>query len=174
MPTETTTPLAARTTVADQVAQVLSILSDHGFAVAVLVAIEALRSRRSVLDVAGRLAVVGVPILIVNTVAKRLVGRDRPDTAHETPTLVRRPSSSSFPSGHTLASATAAVALPSSRAGQGAALSGAALVGWSRVRLGAHHTSDVLGGLLMGVGLGVVLRPAVRAFDRECNRRRRR
>lgn len=167
-------PPSPQSSVLDQVARILSILSDHGFAVAVLVTLEALRSRRSIMDVAARLAVVGVPIIIVNTVAKRLVGRARPETAHDTPALVRRPSSSSFPSGHTLASATAAIALPLSSGGQGAALTGAAIVGWSRVRLGAHHTSDVIGGLLIGAGLGFALRPVVRAVDRECNRHRAR
>jgi len=78
---------------------------------------------------------------------------------------VREPTSSSFPSGHTLAAFTTAVVLADSPAQAVAFIGFAAVVGASRIQLGAHHASDVAGGALIGAGLGALLRST--------NRRRR-
>jgi len=144
----------------DATAVGLSAASDHGAIVAVLVLADTLlRRRRSLWTAAGLLATVGIPVVAVNASLKRMVDRRRPEHASAPGALVlRQPSSSSFPSGHTLAVTTAAVALPSSRAGQVAALAGAGAVGWSRLRVGAHHPSDVLGGMAIGGLLGLALR----------------
>lgn len=158
---------ATRNRALDVMAGAVSILADHGFAVAVLVGIDTLRHRSHLRRNVERLAVVGVAVLAVNVAVKRVVNRSRPEGASEAPGLVRTPTSSSFPSGHTLAAATAAIALPTAPSGQIAALTGASLVGWSRVRLGAHHRSDVVGGLAIGAVLGAVIRQTLTRLDRE-------
>ena len=71
---------------------------------------------------------------------------------------VRAPRSTSFPSGHTLAAFCTAVVL-ADRAGERAAyLAFASAVGASRIHLGDHHASDVVGGAAIGVLLGTTLR----------------
>ena len=149
----------------DAVAIGISAVADHGAVVALMVLIETLRGRRSVRVAAEQLTLVGSAVIVVNTILKRLVGRSRPTPAatsgarRTASTMVRRtPSSPSFPSGHTLATTVAAVALPATTAGQIAALAGAGAVGWSRLRVGAHHGGDVAGGLLLGALLGLSLR----------------
>jgi undecaprenyl-diphosphatase len=153
---------------ADAAAIGLSAAADHGAVVAgIVLADTLLRRQRSLRTAAGLLAIVGIPVVAVNTGLKRLVGRQRPDPAAATgSTVLRRPSSSSFPSGHTLAVTTAAIALPSTPAGQVAALAGAGAVGWSRLRVGAHHPSDVLGGMAIGGLLGLGLRGLAQGLAR--------
>ena len=158
---------AKRSRALDAIAGAVSILADHGFVVAVLVGIDTLRHRSHLRRNVVRLATVGISVLIVNVTVKLVVNRSRPEGASAGPALVRTPTSSSFPSGHTLAATTAALALPAAPAGQISALAGATLVGWSRVRLGAHHRSDVVGGLAIGALLGTVLRRAFAGIDRE-------
>jgi undecaprenyl-diphosphatase len=89
---------------------------------------------------------------------KYAVKRERPYTKYPTDFIARdHPGTFSFPSGHTtaaFASATAMtltykkwyVAVP--------AFTYAGLVGYSRMRLGVHYPSDVLAGMVIGVGAG--------------------
>ena len=108
------------------------------------------------------LTIAGIESTIVNRTLKAVVGRSRPDpeglvlTAGGVP--VREPTSSSFPSGHTLA-AFCAVTVMSQRgdkAGNALLFTSASLVGLSRLHLRAHHASDVAGGAAIGVALGLV------------------
>lgn len=151
----------------DMVAAGISTAADHGAAVAFLVLFDAWRQKRSLRSVAARLAIVGFPVVAVNTLIKRLVGRPRPSSNNPDGVLVRTPTSSSFPSGHTLSAAAAAVALPESNVGQVLALMAAGSVGWSRLRLRAHHPSDVVGGIVIGGVLGLALRRGIRFIGRE-------
>jgi undecaprenyl-diphosphatase len=160
---------AARGHALDVTAAVISTVADHGAIVAALVIADAAIHRRSARGVIVRLGVVGLPIVAINTGLKRTISRARPvdDITGPAADMVRQPSSSSFPSGHTLATTAAAVALPERGAGQVVALLGAGLVGWSRLRLRAHHATDVLGGLAIGAALGLVLRRALDVLGRE-------
>jgi len=90
---------------------------------------------------------------------KRAVERQRPDE-HLT-AAVRAPSSSSFPSGHTLAAFCTAFILADTDAGTAANVGFATAVAASRVHLRAHHPTDVLGGAAIGSVLGLGLRPVV-------------
>ena len=163
-----TTTAGEKTTSTDAttaLAGVLSFFADYGFIFILGAAFDVLRGRRTAVQAALRLAALGFPILIVTTVAKQIVGRTRPEGAEGGPDFVRTPRSPSFPSGHTLAAATAAVALPATLGG--AVLSALHLVGvgWSRIRLGAHHNSDVAGGMAIGLFLGLILRPVLKWID---------
>lgn len=146
----------------DGAAKVITGLGDHGFMWA---AITAWRARRSGPE-RGRalraLAVAGLESRLVNSTVKRSVGRSRPDRTGLGVTIggipVREPTSSSFPSGHTLAAFCAATVMcrPGDRSGNALLLAAAGLVGLSRLHLRAHHASDVLGGAVIGTTLGLV------------------
>jgi undecaprenyl-diphosphatase len=73
---------------------------------------------------------------------------------------MRRPITSSFPSGHATAAFTAAALLAERRRAPWYALAGA--VAATRVYVRMHHASDVIGGAVLGAALGHTLRPWVR------------
>jgi undecaprenyl-diphosphatase len=143
----------------DRAAALLSNLADYGFIWVVLALFKGRRRgpdrRRAVVA----LGAAGVSSLIVSRVAKASARRERPELHLDA--RVRTPSSSSFPSGHTLAAFCTAVVLSESEVETAACLGFAGAVATSRVHLKAHHPSDVVGGALIGSVLGVLLRPAV-------------
>jgi undecaprenyl-diphosphatase len=144
---------------ADRAAAVLSNLADYGL---IWVALAALKARRRGPDrrrAVVALAVAGFSSLLVNQVVKSAVERERPEDHLEA--TVRTPSSSSFPSGHTLAAFCTAFVLGDTDAQTVANVSFAAAVAASRVHLRAHHPTDVIGGAAIGSVLGLGLRPIV-------------
>ncbi len=148
---------------ADVGAAVLSNLSDHGVVWVAAAAWKARRPGSTRRRAVAALAVAGFASYGVNRAVKQAVRRSRPEPAgspHDS-FPVRSPASSSFPSGHTLASFCTAVVLPDDPSGRRAALLFAAAVAASRVHLKAHHPSDVLGGAIVGVALGTLVKPLV-------------
>jgi undecaprenyl-diphosphatase len=105
--------------------------------------------------------VIGASLL--NNLVKFLVDRARPTV----PVALSHPTGSSFPSGHAMASfvALGLVALlarwstrrPAAIAVTAACAVGVLLVGFSRMALGAHYLSDVLGAWLLGLAWLVAL-----------------
>jgi undecaprenyl-diphosphatase len=152
----------------DAVAAVVSNLSDYGLVWIVLAAWKGRRPgpgrRRAVLELAGA----GLSSYAVNKAVKRLVGRGRPgDAGTEGRVPVRRPTSTSFPSGHTLAAFCTAVVTSDTPSWAGLSLGFAASVAASRVHLRAHHPSDVLGGAVIGTATGLTVRTLLRRGRRE-------
>jgi undecaprenyl-diphosphatase len=93
---------------------------------------------------------------VVNGPIKSVFRRDRPGHVEDHPHQLRRPATSSFPSGHASAGACATVLLARDL-GAGPAWAGlAAAVAWSRIHVGAHHASDVAGGAVIGTVLALV------------------
>lgn len=99
-----------------------------------------------------------------NLILKNLFARTRPFNLEEWqgwfvfPELVKRPSSFSFPSGHTSSAFAAATALASSKKA-GFIIPGfilAALIGFSRIYVHVHYCTDVLFGALFGVIYGLI------------------
>jgi len=110
---------------------------------------------------AGTLALTTLIIshLLVQVV-KRIIVRGRPAAVTGCVALVREPDRFSFPSGHSAAAMSVALAygtvfpawaLP--------LLTLALLVGFSRVRLAVHYPSDVLVGQLIAVATAIAIGP---------------
>jgi membrane-associated phospholipid phosphatase len=95
----------------------------------------------------------------VSRVVKAAVERQRPEDHLDVG--VRTPTSSSFPSGHTLAAFCTAFVLGDSQVGTTANVGFATAVAVSRIHLRAHHPTDVIGGAAIGSVLGLGLRPIV-------------
>ena len=107
----------------------------------------------------------GAESLIVNQGVKRLFRRVRPTETGDPRFPQRRPSTSSFPSGHASSAAFAATLLTGWDGLAWLPLWGslAAVVGTSRAVVRIHHASDVVGGALLGAALGQAARAALRA-----------
>ena len=151
-------PLRGRPGV-DRAAAVISNLADYGLIWVVLAGLKARRRgpdrRRAVVA----LGAAGCSSLIVSRVVKRSIERQRPE--EHLAAGVRTPTSSSFPSGHTLAAFCTAMLLGDTDAETAAHVGFAGAVAASRVHLRAHHPTDVIGGALIGSVLGLGLRPIV-------------
>ncbi|MEX2627387.1 MAG: phosphatase PAP2 family protein [Ilumatobacteraceae bacterium] len=106
----------------------------------------------------------GLESLVVNQGVKRLFRRDRPTTDGDSRTPVRRPRTSSFPSGHASAAAFNAMVLTGWDPRRAPLWWGvAAVVGTSRAHVRIHHASDVVAGAAVGVVFGLAaLRVAAR------------
>ena len=102
----------------------------------------------------------GLAILILNEgLIKHLINRARPFTQVEGLTiLIKAPGSSSFPSGHTATSfaATTVMLLMLPKKYSIPALILASSIAFSRLYVGVHYPTDVLGGLIMGVIYGLI------------------
>lgn len=106
----------------------------------------------------GFSALIGVESLLVNQVVKRLFRRSRPTATGDPRYVVRRPSTSSFPSGHA-SSAFFAATLLTVWAGIASAplwWAIALVVALSRAVVRIHHASDVVGGIVVGVLLAQI------------------
>jgi undecaprenyl-diphosphatase len=101
---------------------------------------------------------IGAESLILNQGIKRLFRRGRPTVAGDPRTPVRRPRTSSFPSGHASAAAFAATLLVVWAGAAWAPLwiAIALVVACSRAVVRIHFASDVLAGVLTGLLLAQV------------------
>jgi undecaprenyl-diphosphatase len=97
----------------------------------------------------------GVESLIVNQGIKRLFRRQRPTEHGAEGITVRKPRTSSFPSGHASAAAFSAVLLSALTGGWWIALwvAIAATVALSRFHVRIHHATDVIAGAVVGAAL---------------------
>jgi membrane-associated phospholipid phosphatase len=106
----------------------------------------------------------GAESLIVNQGLKRLFHRPRPTVEGDPRYPVRRPATSSFPSGHASAAAFTATLLTGWDHKRTAPLwwSLALAVASSRAFVRIHHPSDVIAGMGTGVVLGLAARRILR------------
>lgn len=122
--------------------------------------------RRAAADVLG----IGGLAWGVAQSSKRRVRRDRPyETATGVRRLVRPPAGSSFPSGHAaVGAAVMSLMAERSRGAAGRALlrTFAGYVALSRVYVGVHYPTDVIGGAGLGLVLSAAWRGPVAALGR--------
>ncbi len=144
------------------------VLAPTVLRVALLIAAAVLRLRRDTRR-ALLCAATAVGSLVVDSAVKLIVGRPRPVVPHP----VAHAAGASFPSGHALTSAATAICVVAiAWAGRRLRLAVAVVagglavaVGFSRLILGVHFVSDVVGGWLGAVALGaglIVLLPVDR------------
>jgi membrane-associated phospholipid phosphatase len=109
----------------------------------------------------------GAESLLVNQGLKRLFRRERPTAAGDPRYPIRRPVTSSFPSGHASAAAFNAVLLTGWDGRRSAPLwwGLALVVATSRAYVRIHHPSDVVAGLATGAALGVAARRLLRHLE---------
>jgi undecaprenyl-diphosphatase len=103
-------------------------------------------------------AVLGVESALVNGPVKSMFRRHRPAWEQERPRRLRRPRTSSFPSGHASAAMTAAGVLAENDPLWPLYYAVGAVVAGSRVYVKIHHPSDVVAGALLGLVLARVAR----------------
>ena len=142
--------------VLDAVFYAASAAAEHGAMWQVLSWSQWPRGRRSAaIRASGGLA---LESLVVNGLLKSVTRRARPapPTEHRFP--LRRPVTSSFPSGHASAAAFAVVVLAESDPLWPLYLIGGIVVAWSRVHVRLHHPSDILAGAVTGACLGAFAR----------------
>ena len=121
----------------------------------------------------GIIWVLAAALLLGNLALKNLFARPRPCWLDESvPLLIARPSDYSFPSGHTMAGAIGATFLTTADRRFGwAAIPLAVLIAFSRLYLYVHFPSDVLGGAVLGVGIGLLMLYGERRIAGRCKHR---
>jgi undecaprenyl-diphosphatase len=141
----------------DRIVYPLSSAADHGILWHVCGAAQALTRGGDVRGAARFSAAMGLESALTNGPVKMLFGRLRPVdlSTVEFRYGLRRPVTSSFPSGHATAAFCAATLL-----GGGAWYGLAAAVAATRVYVRLHHASDVVAGAALGLGMGLGIRRA--------------
>jgi membrane-associated phospholipid phosphatase len=105
-------------------------------------------------------AILGMESALVNGPVKSLFRRHRPAWEQARPLRLRRPRTSSFPSGHASAAMTAAGVLSQGDPLWPLYYAIGAVVAGSRVYVKIHHPSDVVAGAILGVVLACLARRA--------------
>ncbi len=148
----------------DRIFYGLSSAADHGMLWHAIGSVRAV-GRRDPAGAARFSIALGVESAITNGLVKSRFRRGRPQEhfEHEEPLPygMRRPITSSFPSGHAATAFMCAVVL-SNRRSAPAWFTLAALVASSRVYVRMHHASDVAAGAALGLALGGLARRFVR------------
>ncbi len=104
--------------------------------------------------------ILGVDSVLVTGVIKSFFRRKRPEWDQPRAYKIRRPRTSSFPSGHASSAFTAAAVLSRDDHLDPLYYAAAVLVASSRVYVRIHHASDVIGGIATGAVLGGIARRA--------------
>jgi len=142
--------------VADRIFYGASELGDFSLIWLLLASARSLRSERDA-TAALRVAVgAAAESVLVNGVIKMFFRRTRPPWDVVRPHRLRRPLTSSFPSGHATSAFSSAILLSEDDALWPAYFAIATVVASSRVYVKIHHASDVLAGMGVGMVLGAV------------------
>ena len=150
--------------VADRVFYGASALGDFSLIWHLAGVARALRGPRQEREAVRLAAALGVESVLINGVVKSMFRRTRPEREQHGTRKLRKPRSSSFPSGHATSGFMAASLLGQGRSApvRAAWYAAATVVAASRVHVKIHHPSDVVAGAAVGVGLGAVVRRLTR------------
>ncbi|HEY8544438.1 MAG TPA: phosphatase PAP2 family protein [Acidimicrobiales bacterium] len=146
--------------VLDRVMYAASELGDFSLIWHLVSTARAMAPDRKAEDALRVATIIGLESLLVNGVVKSFVGRHRPVWEEERPRKLRRPRTSSFPSGHASSAATAFGVLAQDDPLWPLYGALAAVVATSRVYVKVHHASDVVAGAALGAGLALLARRA--------------
>ena len=144
----------------DRVFRTASVLGDFSLVWHLTAALRGLTSEHHANQAMILWLIVALESLVVNQGIKRLFRRQRPMASGDPRYTVRTPSTSSFPSGHASSAFFVATVLIGWDGWAWAPLwlSLAVVVACSRAYVRIHHATDVLGGIVVGVVLGVIAR----------------
>jgi undecaprenyl-diphosphatase len=152
--------------VADRVFYVATFFGDFSLfwhLMNVLLVVCGVRTRKQAVRFA---CLVGVESLVVNQGIKSLFRRERPDSGDH-PHHVRKPLTSSFPSGHASSAVFAATLLSDDHPRlQWLLWACAGTIATSRPYVRAHHGSDIVGGMGTGALLALLVRFIMRRSPR--------
>jgi undecaprenyl-diphosphatase len=149
-----------RSPVLDRIMYTISSAADHSL---LWFAIGGMRAwRRGDARFAAKFAItMGLESAATNGAIKACFRRVRPEHEIDTGPLpygMRRPITSSFPSGHATAAFTAASILAHTGGGDAFWYAAATVVASSRVYVKMHHASDVVAGAAVGLAMGALAR----------------
>lgn len=140
----------------DKIMPIITCLGNFGFIWIVITVFTLISKRFRKLGFTLALTLI-LCTLIGNLWLKPFVARVRPFEAnHFTELLITAPKDFSFPSGHTMASFACTTVLMyfDKKAGIPALIT-AVLISFSRLYLYVHYPSDILGGIVIGVVIGI-------------------
>ncbi len=141
---------------ADRVFYGASELGDFGLVWVLLGTVKGLRKGDVLATALKMTPAMGAESVLVNGVIKSFFRRTRPPWEVDRPLRVRRPLTSSFPSGHATSAVSAAMMLSEDDEWWPLYVGLAAVVATSRIYVKIHHASDVAAGLALGVVLGMI------------------
>lgn len=141
---------------ADRLFYAASELGDFGLIWVILSTVKSLRNGDDLPGALRMMAAIGAESVLVNGVIKSFFRRTRPPWEVERPRNLRRPLTSSFPSGHATAGFSAAMMLAEDDPLGPLYFALAAVVATSRIYVKIHHASDVAGGVALGLLLGAL------------------
>lgn len=145
--------------VLDRVMYAATELGDMALIWHMVVTARGLRSDRHAADAVRIAALLGVESVLVNGVIKSFFRRKRPEWEQHRNYRIRKPRSSSFPSGHASSAFMAATLLSDLDEDlKPLWFAMAAVIATSRAHVRIHHASDVVGGVATGLVLGRVFR----------------
>jgi len=142
----------------DRVMYAASALGDFSLIWHLAGTARALGSDRRPVHALRMAAIVGAESALVNGPVKSLFRRHRPSWEQARPLKLRRPKTSSFPSGHASAAAVAVGVLSQRDPLWPLYAAVGAVVASSRVYVKIHHPSDVVAGAAFGALLAVAAR----------------
>lgn len=140
---------------ADRTFYAASALGDHSLLWHTIGAVHALRGKRQMAEALRLSGALAFDSLLVNVGIKSMFRRTRPIHTSVRPFALRRPLTSSFPSGHATSAFCAAVLLSKAEPRlRPVWYATATVVAASRVHVRIHHTTDVVVGAAIGYALG--------------------
>ena len=154
------------TPVADRVFYAASELGDFGLIWVILATVKGLRKGDDLAGALRMIGLMGAESMLVNGVIKSFFRRTRPPWEVERPLRVRRPLTSSFPSGHATSATSAAMVLSEDDELWPLYVAIAVVTATSRIHVKIHHASDVAAGVALGAVLGVIGRRLLPAVPR--------